>query len=72
MADTALRIGQALGVTRDFWLDPQRMYDLDVARATTDTSGIESLVQVSEQDDDSSVGRQTHLRIRIARASLTL
>ena len=43
-ADTALRIGHALGMTPEFWLNLQRMYDLDVARASTDTSGIEVLV----------------------------
>ena len=46
-ADTALRIGQALGMTPDYWLNLQRMYDLDVARATTDVSSIEPLVEVS-------------------------
>ena len=46
-ADTALRIGQALGMTPEFWLNLQRMYDLDVARASTDTSAIESLVGTS-------------------------
>ena len=45
-ADTALRIGQALGMTPDFWLNLQRMYDLDVARAKTDVSEIEPLVEV--------------------------
>ena len=44
-ADTALRIGQALGMTPGFWLNLQRMYDLDVARATTDISNIEPLVE---------------------------
>ena len=44
-ADTALRIGQALGMTPDFWLNLQRMYDLDVARATADVSAIEPLVE---------------------------
>ncbi len=43
-ADTALRIGQALGMTPEFWLNLQRMYDLDVARASTDTHAIEPLV----------------------------
>ena len=43
-ADTALRIGRALGTTPDFWLDLQRVYDLELARAKTDVSGIESLV----------------------------
>jgi addiction module HigA family antidote len=46
-ADTALRMGKALGMTPDFWLNLQRMYDLDVARATTDVSAIEPLVKVS-------------------------
>ncbi len=43
-ADTALRIGKALAMTPDYWLNLQRMYDLDVARATADVSGIEPLV----------------------------
>ena len=46
-ADTALRIGKALGMTPDFWLNLQRMYDMDVARATTDVSAIEALVELS-------------------------
>ncbi len=46
-ADTALRIGQALGTTPEFWLNLQRMYDLDVARAKTDVSTIEPLVNTS-------------------------
>ena len=32
-ADTALRIGRALGTTPDFWLNLQRTYNLDIARA---------------------------------------
>ena len=43
-ADTALRIGKALGMTPEYWLNLQRMYDLDVARAATDISAIEPLV----------------------------
>lgn len=43
-ADTALRIGKALGMTADYWLNLQYKYDLDVARAKTDTSAIEPLV----------------------------
>ena len=31
-------------MTPEFWLNLQRMYDLDVARASTDTSSIEVLV----------------------------
>ena len=46
-ADTALRIGKALGMTPEFWLNLQRMYDLDLARASTDTGAIEPLVEAS-------------------------
>ena len=46
-ADTALRIGQALGTTPEYWLNLQRMYDLDVARTKTDVSGIEPLVEMA-------------------------
>ncbi len=42
--DTALRIGRALGTTPEFWLNLQRGYDLEVARAKTDLSDIDSLV----------------------------
>ena len=43
-ADSALRIGQALSMTPEFWLNLQRMHELDIARASTDTSSIEILV----------------------------
>ena len=43
-ADTALRIGRALGTTPEFWLNLQRMYDLDMARNAADVSRIEPLV----------------------------
>ena len=43
-ADTALRLGRALAMTPEFWLNLQRMYDLGVARANTDLSTIEPLV----------------------------
>ena len=46
-ADTALRIGQALGMTPEFWLNLQRMYDLDPARAAADLSAIKPLVAAS-------------------------
>ena len=45
-ADSALRIGKALGMTPDFWLNLQQMYDLELARAKTDTSNIKPLVEV--------------------------
>ena len=43
-ADTALRIGRALGMSAESWLDLQRLYDLDRARAELDVSDIEPLV----------------------------
>ena len=43
-ADTALRIGRALGMTPEFWLNLQRMYDLDLARVSFDGGAIEPLV----------------------------
>lgn len=46
-ADTALRIGHALGMSPEFWLNLQRMYDLDVVRASTDISGVERLVEAT-------------------------
>lgn len=46
-ADTVLRIGQALGMTPEFWLNLQRMYDLDLDRSSTDISTIEPIVEVS-------------------------
>ena len=58
-ADTALRIGQALGMTPEFWLNLQRIYDLDVARTTTDVGSIKTLTEevrhktfISYHDDD--------------------
>ena len=48
-ADTALRIGQALSMTPEFWLNLQRMHDLDMARASTDTSSIEILVDSTSE-----------------------
>ena len=47
MADKALRIGRALGMTPDYWLNLQRIYDLDIARAKTGVSAIEPLVEAS-------------------------
>ena len=46
-ADTALRIGRALGTTPDYWLNLQRMYDIDIARSKTDISNIKPLVETA-------------------------
>ena len=43
-ADTALRIGRALGMTPEFWLNLQGIHDLDVARTSIEISDIEPLV----------------------------
>ena len=43
-ADTALRIGKALRMTPDSWLNLQKLYDLEKARSSTDVSQIEPLV----------------------------
>ena len=45
-ADTALRVGRVLGMTPEFWMNLQQMYDLNVARAVTDVSGLSALVDV--------------------------
>lgn len=42
--DTALRLGKALHTSPRFWLNLQNLYDLDVARLSTDTSGIDPLI----------------------------
>ena len=44
-ADTALRIGKALGMTPEYWLNLQKIYDLDVAREVTDVSAVEPLIR---------------------------
>ena len=43
-ADTALRLGQVLDMTPEFWMNLQQRYDLEVARARTDVGGMERLV----------------------------
>ena len=45
-ADTAVRIGHALGTTAEFWLNLQRYYDLEVARDALNVDTIERLVAV--------------------------
>ena len=43
-AEIALKIGAALRMTPESWLNLQRYYDLDVARASTDLSRIQPIV----------------------------
>lgn len=42
-ADTALRIGRALDMTPEYWLNLQKIYDLDRARASSNLDQIEPL-----------------------------
>ena len=46
-ADTALRIGRALDMTPEYWLNLQKMHDLDRARASCDLDRIEPLAAAS-------------------------
>jgi addiction module HigA family antidote len=43
-ADSALRIGKALRMTPESWMNLQKMYELEKARNSTDVSQIEPLV----------------------------
>ncbi len=43
-ADTALRIGLALGMSPESWLNLQALHDLEVARSSADLGAIKSLV----------------------------
>lgn len=47
-ADTAIRIAHALGMSPEFWLNLQRMYDLEIARATVDLDSIDVLIDPEE------------------------
>ncbi len=40
-ADTALRLGRALSMTPEYWLNLQKLYELDLARASSNLSDIE-------------------------------
>ncbi len=42
-ADTALRLGRALSMTPEYWINLQKMYELDVARASSNLADIEPL-----------------------------
>jgi addiction module HigA family antidote len=46
--DAALRIGKALRMSPESWLNLQKLYDLELARGSTDTSSIEPLVPVPQ------------------------
>ena len=50
-ADTAVRIGQALGMTPEFWMNLQSSYDLDRARTSKNISTIKPLVTANTRHD---------------------
>ena len=43
-ADSAVRIGRALGMTPEFWINLQGLYDIALVHSSTDVGGIEPLV----------------------------
>ena len=49
-ADMALRIAKAFNTDAELWLNLQQMYDLEVARASVDVSGIEPLYEPLPDD----------------------
>ena len=48
--DAALRIGKAFRMTPESWLNLQKLYELEVARLSTDTDGITPLVPPARWD----------------------
>ena len=46
--ETAIRIGAALDMSAEFWLNLQRIHDLDAARASVDASAVERLAAAAE------------------------
>ena len=46
--ETAIRIGAALDMSAEFWLNLQRIHDLDAARASVDASAVERLATAAE------------------------
>ena len=51
-ADIALRLGRAFYTNAEFWMNLQQMYDIEVARAETDVSGIQPLVPNPKDDPE--------------------
>ena len=48
--EMAMRIGKALWMTPETWLNLQKMYELEAARISTDTSSIVPLVPPPDED----------------------
>ena len=63
-ADTALRIGQALGMTPEFWLNLQKLYDLDLARSAPPSISKTSNRWLQQVDRERRHGRRGQLEQR--------
>ena len=70
-AEMALRIGRAFGQSAEFWMGLQQMYDLEVARATVDVSGIEPLYEPLPDDWEPPMESEEDARRRDAGQTLT-
>ena len=46
--ETAIKIGAALDMSAEFWLNLQRIHDLDAVRALVDVSAVERLATAAE------------------------
>ena len=46
--ETAIRIGAALDMSAEFWLNLQRIHDLDAARALVDAGAVERIATATE------------------------
>ena len=46
--ETAIKIGAALDMSAEFWLNLQRIHDLDAARASVDAGAVERIATAAE------------------------
>ena len=46
--ETAIKIGAALDMSAEFWLNLQRIHDLDAAHASVDASAVERISTAAE------------------------
>ena len=70
-AEMALRIGRAFRQSAELWMNLQQMYDLEVARATVDVSGIEPLYEPLPDDWEPPMESEEDARRRDAGQTLT-
>ena len=70
-AEMALRIGRAFRQSAELRMNLQQMYDLEVARATVDVSGIEPLYEPLPDDWEPPMESEEDARRRDAGQTLT-